>query len=193
MKDRGTWLGTVLTIALIAAVVVGAVMLVSNRPQPVQIEIHPPLPSATPAPTATAGPITVYVTGAVGQPDSMIVLPSGSRVQEAIEGAGGLNDDADTTLVNMAAILRDGDQVHVPTQAGSEIALATPPGGIMIFINTATLEELETLPGVGSTMAQAILDYREANGDFEGFEDLDEVEGIGEGMIERLQGLIVFE
>ncbi|MBE2184996.1 MAG: helix-hairpin-helix domain-containing protein [Anaerolineae bacterium] len=193
MKERGAWLSAVLTIALIAAVIIGAAAVLSNRPQPVQIEIYPPPSTMTPAPTSTAGPITVYVTGAVGQPDTMITLPPGSRVQDAIESAGGFNPDADTTLVNLAAILRDGDQVHVPAQAAPEIVLATPQGGIVVHINTATPEELESLPGVGVSLAQAIFNFREANGPFHGFDDLDAVEGIGEGLIERWQLLIAFD
>ncbi len=193
MKDRSPWLNTVLTIALIAAIIVGGVVVVSNRPQPVQIEIHPPPPSATPAPTSTSGPIVVYVTGAVAQRDSLHTLPPGSRVDDAIEAAGGLNPDADTTLVNLAAILRDGDQIYIPVREEPEVVLATPQGGAVVYINAATLEELETLPGVGTILAQAILDYREANGDFEGFEDLDQVDGIGPGLIEQWQSLVVFE
>ncbi len=193
MKNRGAWLSPILTIMLAISVVIGAMVLVSNPTQPVQIEIHPPLASATPQPSAMPGPITVYVTGAVGQPESMITLPPGSRVQDAVAASGGLNDDADTTRVNMAAILRDGDQVHIPAQTDAEITLATPQGGAVVYINTATFEELDALPGVGATLAQAILNYREANGNFTSFEDLDAVEGIGEGMIERLRELVVFE
>ena len=175
------------------AIVGGIVLLLITRPQPVQITIHPPLPTGTPAPTATPAPLTVYVTGAVDQPETLHTLPPGSRVMDAIDAAGGLTDAADLEGVNLAAFLHDGDQVHVPPINEEQTALPTPSGGTVIHINTATLEELDTLPGIGPALAQAIIDYRETNGMFASMEDLDAVSGIGPALMQQLEGLIAFD
>ncbi|NWF68471.1 MAG: ComEA family DNA-binding protein [Chloroflexi bacterium] len=177
-----------------AAIIGGLVLLLATRPTPVAITINPPLPTRTPEATATPGPITVYVTGEVAQP-GVITLPYGSRVEAALAAAGGTTENADLERVNLAGILRDGDQVHVAarTSQESESVLATPSGGGVVFVNRAALEELMTLPGIGQTTAQAIIAYREANGPFSSMEDLDQVEGIGPGTLANLEGLISFE
>jgi competence protein ComEA len=158
----------------------------------VQITINPPPSTATPGPTSTPAPITIYVTGAVGKPESLLTLPAGSRTQDAIEAAGGLTDAADLERINLAGILRDGDQVHVPA-VGQEAILATPGGGGVVNVNMATVDELATLPGLGPALAQRIIDYRETNGPFADLEALDAVEGIGPALLERLQEMVVFE
>jgi competence protein ComEA len=184
---------TIIAFLIVAvAIIGGAILLLSTRPQAVQITINPPVPTATAEPTITPAPIVVYVTGAVAEPESLITLPPGSRVRDAIDAVGGTTDSANLEAVNLAQILHDGDQVHVPEQ-GLEIVLATPSGGTVVHINSATLEELETLPGVGPAMAQAIIDYREANGPFADMAALDEVSGIGPGVLEDLQGLVAFD
>ncbi len=184
---------TILAFVIVTiAITGGAILLLATRPEPVRITINPPAPTATPAPTSTPAPITVYVTGAVGQPETLITLPPGSRAQDAIDAAGGVTDNADLERVNLAQILRDGDQVHVP-EIGVEAVLPTPGGGGIVHINSATLEELDTLPGIGPSLAQAIIDYRDANGPFADMAALDEVSGIGPGLLEDLEGLVAFD
>lgn len=177
---------------LAVAIIGGIVLLLSTRPTPVEIIILSPQPTATPQPTSTSAPITVYVTGAVAAPEQMVMLPYDSRVQDAINAAGGATDSADLTRVNLAALLRDGDQVHVPEQNAEPVALATP-SDTRVRVNSATLEELMALPDIGQTTAQAILDYREANGAFTSMADLDAVTGIGPRTLEQLEGLVSFE
>ncbi len=179
-------------VVILLGIVGAAALLISTQPQPVQITINPPVPTSTAFPTGTPAPITVYITGAVAEPEQTLTLPSGSRVQDAIDAAGGMTETADLELVNLAGILRDGDQVHVPEQ-NQEVALPTASGGGIVHINTATVEELDTLPGVGPALAERIIAYRDANGAFTSLEDLDNVEGIGPALIGELQGLIAFD
>jgi len=179
-------------IIVVVALVGGSMFLLSSRPQPIEITIHPPIPTATPAPTSTASPITVYVTGAVQKPDQTLTLPYRSRVQDAITAAGGTTAEADLEKVNLADYIHDGDQIHVPVK-GQTVDLATPSGGVVVHINTATAEELDALPGIGPTLAADIIAYRDANGMFKSMNDLDKVPGIGPALMEQLQKLLAFD
>lgn len=186
---------------LVLAIVGGSVMLLATRPQPFQITINPPIPTSTPPPTATPAPLLVYVTGEVVQPMTTVSLSPESRVQDAIAAAGGATDNADLTRVNLAGLLRDGDQVHVPALAqngqtdetSAEVIVPTPMGGDQVNVNIATLEELDILPGIGPSLAQAIIDHREEFGPFADLEMLDEVPGIGPALLEEIKDLVRFE
>jgi competence protein ComEA len=198
MSDTVSSRSTVaIAIIFIIVIVVAVIIVMTSTPDAVQIVVNPPVPTATPAPTNTPEPILVYVTGAVNEPEQTITLPYGSRVSDALDAVGGVTDDADLERINMAGILHDGDQIHVPSvnDSADESAstIPTPSGGEVIYINSATLEELETLPGVGPAMAQRIIDYREANGALTSLEDLDNVSGMGPATIEGLADLISFE
>ncbi len=179
-------------VIVIAAVVGGSLLLLSSRPQPVFITLNTPVPTSTPLPTNTPSPITVYITGAVQKPEQTITLPYRSRVQDAITAAGGTTADADLDKVNLADFLHDGDQVHVPMK-GQPLELATPSGGVVVHINTATIEQLDALPGIGPTLASDIIAYREANGMFHNLDDLDNVPGVGPALMAQLQGLLAFD
>lgn len=184
---------TIIAFVIVAlAVIVGAAVLLATRPAPVQITINPPVPTPTPGPSPTPAPITVYVTGAVATPGQTITLPPGSRVQDALDAVGGTTEDADLEKVNLAGVLHDGDQVDVPLK-GQDTAIATPSGGVIVHINSATLEELDALPGVGPSLAQRIIDYRESNGPFKTLDDLDAVDGVGPALLEQVKDLIAFD
>ncbi len=136
-------------------------------------------------------------------PETTFELPFGSRVQDAIAAAGGFTDSANRTLVNLAGILRDGDQVHVPTldesgddhgdEQSSELTLPTPSGGELLRINRASEKELLALPGVGPALARRIIAYRDEMGRIANFADLDKISGIGEATIAKWQDLIAFD
>lgn len=192
ISPRSTIIAFIVVAVMIA---VGAALLYIGQPQVVEIVVNPPEPTLTPEPTHTPEPILVYVTGEVNNPETTITLAYGSRVSDAIEAAGGLTENADIERVNLAGIARDGDQIHVPAIGDDEVevALPTPSGGEVVYLNSATLEELETLPGIGATTGQAILDYREENGAFANLEDLDNVPGIGPSTLENIAELVSFE
>lgn len=143
--------------------------------------------------TATPGAITVYVTGAVAEPQSMVSLEPGSRVRDALAAAGGATDDADLDAVNLSAVLNDGDYVYVPPLDEPSIQTPTPNRPPLVHINIATAAELETLPGIGPALAQAIIDYREENGPFTSIEQLDEVPGIGPAKLDGIRDQIVID
>lgn len=195
-NQTSPYVTVIIFVILIIATVVGGAMLVMSRPEPVEITINPPLPTATSAPTATPEPISIYITGEVNQPQSTITLAYGSRVEDVIEQAGGFTENANLDLVNLAGIVRDGDQIHVPSledESEEDVALPTPSGGGVVFVNSAILEELVTLPGIGASTAQAIIDYRTENGAFASLEDLDNVPGIGPSTLENIAELVAFD
>lgn len=138
--------------------------------------------------------VTVDVSGAVATP-SVVTLAEGSRVADAIDAAGGALPEADLAQLNRAARLTDGEKVHVPV-AGEQVAGVAGPTDTssasqqLININTATEAELDVLPGVGPSTAEAIVADREENGPFSNIEDLMRVSGIGEKKFEKLAGQI---
>lgn len=187
-----------LTILLIVAIAVGAGAFLLGRPPATTITVIPPPPTATPAPTPSPNPIQVYVTGAVARPEEIVTVPFGSRVADAIEAAGGFTDEADRASTNLADILHDGDQVHVFSNSdrpvdGGEVILATPSDHGIVYLNSATQEELETLPRIGPAMAERIIAYRDANGLFAQLEDLLNVDGIGPATLEAIEAFVSLE
>lgn len=183
------------TLGVLALTVIGiAIILILGRPKHTKVALSTPRPTGTPEPTATPSPVTVHVSGAVARPNQTYTLPPNSRVEAAIAAAGGALPDADLSRVNLADILRDGAQIHVPSssQPGSA-PLATPIGGIKINVNTATAAELDTLPGIGPTLAQRIVDYRTRQGAFTSADDLDNVSGIGMSLIDQLRDFVRFD
>lgn len=136
---------------------------------------------------ADEGRVTVHVAGAVRRP-GLYRLPAGARIDDALRRAGGPGWRADLTAVNLATKLEDGRQVLVPerptaaSRAAPSMEPSVPAGAAPnapVNLNTATIEQLDTLEGVGPGIAQRILDYREHHGGFRRVEELAEVPGIG--------------
>lgn len=212
-------------VVIILAIVGGGAALLTYRPAATVITIIPPPPTVTPVPSATPGPIIVYVTGAVVNSGKTYTLNPGSRIQDAITAAGGFTSDADTIHINLAQTVHDGDQINVSTviQANPEASpvASSGTGGIVasdnpttastaststskssktkatkddpVHINTATLDDLQRLPGVGPSFAQKIFDYRTQHGPFKSMSDVSNVSGVGPSKIKEWDGLIVFD
>ena len=180
-------------------ILAGTLVFVSRAPAGEPIVLQP---------APTQAPIAVHVVGAVPRP-GLYEFPEGARVQDAIDAAGGLLADANDTALNLAAPLEDGQQLDVPYNNGAEpdqtastVDLpsseeSTPDESStensdaeLVNINTATLDELDSLPGIGPTTAQKILDYREANGPFSTIEEIMDVSGIGPSTFEEIKDLI---
>jgi len=158
-----------------------------------------PLETVATAPAKRA--LVVHVVGAVRRP-GLFRLPEGARVADAVARAGGATRRADVAGLNLAAPLVDGTQVLVPRRV--DAAAATAPadtaagattagaaaGSSKVSLSSATVEELDQLPGVGPVTAQKIVDYRTANGPFASVDDLDAVPGIGPARLEQLRDLV---
>jgi competence protein ComEA len=142
---------------------------------------------------ATPPKVVVHVAGAVRRP-GLYRLTDGKRVADALARAGGTTRHAVVEALNLAAPLADGQQVLVPRRnaaggVSGNVVGASPTGPVSL--SAATLEDLDTLPGVGPVTAQKILDYRTAHGAFRSVDELDSVPGIGPARIETLRDLVV--
>jgi len=189
--------------ALLAAAVALALLLLAVRyvlpagtTTPAAPLPPPPAPGAS-ATGASAGRVVVDVVGAVRQP-GLYRLPQGSRIADAVAQAGGATGKAQLAQVNLAAPLADGEQVVVPKRgavgavapSGAGAGAGTGPAA-PVQLSTATLEQLETLPGIGPVMAQKILAFRTKHGAFSSVDELDAVSGIGPKRLDQLRDLVV--
>jgi competence protein ComEA len=186
--------GSIILWSVLILIVGGVIGYFTARPQEdTPVIVSTPLPTPTLPPTPTPAPIRVYVSGAVRQPD-VYELPPGSIIQHAVNAAGGPTSDADLDHINLALELRDQQQVYVPRQGETNPPPPVSGGGgqegTLVNINTAPVAELETLPGIGPTLAQRIVDYRETSGPFETIEEIQNVPGIGLATFEGLRDLI---
>jgi len=171
----------------------GIVLLASRPPRGNGILLSPP-----PTPRLWV----VQVSGAIVNP-GVYELPAGSRVRDAVQSAGGLTAEANTSAINMAAPLEDGQSIVIqasastalpPAQRSNPLLVTIEPASTrLININTAALEELDELPDIGPVIAQRIIDYRTANGPFMAIEEIVKVQGIGQVTFEKIKDLITIE
>ncbi len=182
-------------------ILAGTLFFVSRAPSGPAIVLQP---------APTKAPIAIQVNGAVVRP-GLYYLPEGARVQDAIDVSGGLLATSNVKNLNLAAKVEDSQQLDIPFKDGegpvddsalelpNEVAVATEApaelgspafSGELIDVNVASLEELDTLPGIGPSTAQKIIDYRDENGPFYAVEDLLNVSGIGEATLENIRDLI---
>jgi competence protein ComEA len=175
----------------------GILLLASRQPRGEPIQLRPP---------PTPPPVIVHVTGAVAQP-GVYTLASESRVEDAVQAAGGVSPQADVQSLNLAAFIKDGERIWIPYQAQAEELPQSPgatpasvgePGErlpvgsptLLVDINRASQEELESLPGIGPVTAQKIIADREENGPFSKIEEIERVPGIGPAKFEKIKALI---
>ncbi|MBV1778449.1 ComEA family DNA-binding protein [Paeniglutamicibacter sp. ABSL32-1] len=168
-------------------------------------EEDPQEPGATAPPVAGATAV-VHLVGAVKKP-GVYSLPLGSRVLDAVDLAGGLAKDAAPEAINLAAQIRDGEQIRIPRrgETGQPPAAGVPAPGTSdgtsgtgtqpgkINVNTADQGQLEELPGIGPSLAGRILEFRLANGPFKNLGELDAVSGIGPALLGNLRERVVFD
>ena len=147
--------------------------------------------SATATTRAAPALLVVDVVGAVRRA-GLYRLPQGSRIADAVARAGGATKKADLALVNLAAPVADGTQIVVPAHVSPSGAAGVSPSSPAgpVHLNTATLEDLDALPGVGPVTAQKILDYRQQHGAFANVDELDAISGIGPARLDQLRDLV---
>jgi len=160
---------------LVGLLAAGIIWLAVSRPRGEPVTLLP---------TATPGFLTVYISGAVATP-GVFTLPDGSRVDDAVRAAGGSLPGAELNNINLATQLTDGQQINIPG-----IVDTSHVNVGRVNINTATVEDLNSLPGIGPTTAQAILDYRLQNGPFQVIQDIQNVPGIGPATFALIQDYI---
>ncbi len=194
---------------LTSLILVGGVLFFLRHPDPPAIVLHAPpspAPTATALPPPTPAPIMVFVSGAVQKP-GLYNLAADERVGDALAKAGGFTATANASLINQAAKLQDGAQVYVPDLA-EQATSQQPPAGVSepvaqsgssdtggnaptgsINLNTASAEQLDSLPGIGPSKAAAIV----ANRPYATVDELDKVPGIGPSILEQVRPLVTVQ
>jgi competence protein ComEA len=190
-------------VALLAALAVGAYVW-HGRPQAQAIAPPPVVAAAASAgpagPSAATTSLVVAVSGKVRRP-GVVTVPAGARVIDVLKAAGGTLPGADLGMLNLARKVADGELVAVgvpasapggPAATGGAAPAGDAAGGAAgpIDLNTATLAELDTLPGVGPVLAQRILDWRTQHGQFASVDQLSDVPGIGDARLAQLRDLV---
>ncbi|SBS79439.1 Competence protein ComEA helix-hairpin-helix repeat protein [uncultured Mycobacterium sp.] len=212
--DPGRAGGIALAVIAVVAVLITVFTLMRDDPPPVVSAKLPPVEmvssaSARPSPDAHQ-PVVVSVVGLVTKP-GLVTLAPDARIADAVSAAGGAIDGADTLGLNLARHLTDGEQIVVgigtpagqPTALGSSVsggppaAASTPPAAPgkgapadPVDLNTATVEQLDALPGIGPVMAAAIVAWRDTNGKFSSVDQLSDVDGIGPARLDKLRALV---
>lgn len=176
----------VLTVATTFVVLI-VIALVAFRPIEARPAVELTLPRAVVPPVSIASPIVIaHVSGAVTNAGVFRVAP-GSRVGELVDAAGGFAPGADPDRVNLAAVVRDGDQIHIPQVNEEVVDPSAAANAAVVDINRAEEQALQSLPGIGPALAAAIVEHRDRHGRFSTVDDLEDVAGIGPATVECLR------
>jgi len=212
MLDNLTKKQKIIVIAIAGIVVIGIMYFIYNKNQvkeDINIENEILVNNVITNENNTNDDIVIiHITGSVKNP-GIVKLKEGSRIEDAIESAGGLTENADITKVNLAYVVEDGIKIKIPSSSeediGDEDIIDSKSGDNIIIeentvpsnnstqtinINKATEKEFETLPGIGPSLASKIIEYRNQNGKFESIEDIKNVNGIGDNKYEKIKDLI---
>lgn len=178
-------------ILAVVAIIAGTVMFSNNNKQSKEVSAES---ESLVTEETVVDKVWVDIGGEVKSP-KVVELDDGSRVQDAIDAAGGLTSEADITNLNRAALVNDGDKIYVPAVGDESGASGSTSGGVSttggkVNINTADSEELQTITGVGPATAEKIISYRESNGRFKVIEDIKNVSGIGDKTFEKMKEII---
>ena len=212
MLDNLTKKQKIIVIAIAAIVAIGIMYFIYNKNQvkeDINIENEILVNNVSTNENNTNDDIVIiHITGSVKNP-GIVKLKEGSRIEDAIEAAGGLTENADITKVNLAYVVEDGTKIKIPSASeediGDEDIIDSKSGENIVIeentvssnnstqninINKATEKEFETLPGIGPSLASKIIEYRNQNGKFGSIEDIKNVNGIGENKYEKIKDLI---
>ena len=212
MLDNLTKKQKIIVIAIAGIVVIGIMYFIYNKNQvkeDINIENEILVNNVITNENNTNDDIVIiHITGSVKNP-GIVKLKEGSRIEDAIESAGGLTENADITKVNLAYVVEDGTKIKIPSASeediGDEDIIDSKSGDNIIIeentvssnnstqtinINKATEKEFETLPGIGPSLASKIIEYRNQNGKFGSIEDIKNVNGIGDNKYEKIKDLI---
>jgi len=212
MRQLLAWAGNNLRVLIVVCFALSAITftlswLGSSRPaeadsatqlqEPIDAPTNADLPS-TPRSTDTPslpGTVIVYISGAVGVPD-VYELPSDARIKDLVLAAGGLTTDANPERINLAERLKDSEHVHVQRQGESpdDGRVVADTAGVAqggpLNLNTASASDLDSLPGIGQSFADRIIEYRTTNGPFTSVGDLQKVKGIGAALFAKIAPLV---
>lgn len=194
---------TLALVVILSLTAVGGGILIWRQAARGRVTVSEPAPDTVPdGAEDAASQVTVHVCGAVKAP-GVYILPAGARVYEAVAKAGGALPEADQEAVNLAAKVRDGEQIRLPKKGETSVPAPTAAGKtggrsrpadagkpqvkLPLRVNQATAAELEAVPGIGPVLAARIVAYRQANGPFGSIDDLLNVPGIGQKTLERLR------
>lgn len=177
---------TVVTFAVALAVLI-AIAVVGFRPAAARPAVELTLPRAVAPSVSVASPVVIaHVSGAVANAGVFRVAP-GSRVGELVDAAGGFAPGADPDRVNLAAVVRDGDQIHIPEVDEQVVDRSGASDSDVVDINHAGQQSLQSLPGIGPALAAAIIEHRDRHGRFATVDELEDVVGIGPATVNRLR------
>jgi competence protein ComEA len=192
VPDSGTRIQIAVVVAVMVLAVIGGVWYGGRDPDAVPVDLIAPVGEAEVSDVSEAPgleSVTVHVAGAVLRP-GLVSVATPARIADAIAAAGGAAALADLGAMNLAAVVADGDRIHVPEKGDSPVPPGEETASGEVDLNRATVVELQALPGIGPVIAARIVAHRTDNGPFAAIEDLLDVPGIGESRLAELRAAV---